>query len=80
MPRKRRTQYDDSAAAAKFAKSELGVKEKSEGLHDDSVITSTIMTVNPAQVRLKQREAKDRIVGFRADQTVAAIRKAIGTR
>jgi creatinine amidohydrolase/Fe(II)-dependent formamide hydrolase-like protein len=93
-------EYYDYAAAAKFAESELGVKEKSEGLHDDYVITSTIMTVDPAQVRLKQREAKGkasingvsitpasraiehgkRIVDFRADQTVAAIRKAIGTR
>jgi creatinine amidohydrolase len=51
-------EFYDYAAAAKFAESELGVKQGNEGIHDDYVITSIIMTVDPTQVRLKQREAK----------------------
>lgn len=51
-------EFYDYAAAKKFAEAELGIKEVSEGIHDDYIITSIIMTVDPAQVRLKQREAK----------------------
>jgi creatinine amidohydrolase/Fe(II)-dependent formamide hydrolase-like protein len=92
-------EFYDYASAKKFAEAELGIKEKNEGLHDDYIITSIIMTVDPTQVRLAQREAKGkasingvsitpasrtiehgkRLVDFRADQTVAAIRRAIGS-
>ena len=51
-------EFYDYAAAKKFAETELGIKEVPEGIHDDYIITSIIMTVDPAQVRLKQREAK----------------------
>ena len=50
-------EFYDYASATKFAEVELGVKQTNEGIHDDYVITSIIMTVDPAQVRLKQREA-----------------------
>src|SRR5688572_2585392 len=51
-------EFYDYAGAKKFAEAELGIKEEPEGIHDDYIITSIIMTVDPAQVRLKQREAK----------------------
>jgi len=51
-------EFYDYASAKKFAEAELGIKEEPEGIHDDYIITSIIMTVDPAQVRLKQREAK----------------------
>jgi creatinine amidohydrolase/Fe(II)-dependent formamide hydrolase-like protein len=51
-------EFYDYAAAKKFAEAELGIKEVPEGIHDDYIITSIIMTVDPTQVRLKQREAK----------------------
>jgi creatinine amidohydrolase/Fe(II)-dependent formamide hydrolase-like protein len=51
-------EFYDYAAAKKFAETELGIKEEPEGIHDDYIITSIIMTVDPTQVRLKQREAK----------------------
>ena len=77
----------------------MGIKQGNDGIHDDYVITSIIMTVDPNQVRLKQREAKGkasingvsitpaaktiehgrRLVNYRADQTVAAIKKALET-
>ena len=50
-------EFYDYAAATKFAETELGVKQGNEGIHDDYVITSIIMTVDQTQVRLKQREA-----------------------
>lgn len=39
---------------------EQGVRQKPEGLHDDFAITSQIMVVNPAAVRMKQRIAAGR--------------------
>jgi creatinine amidohydrolase len=51
-------EFYDYDAAAKYAEAELGIKQTSEGIHDDYVITAIIMTVDPVQVRLKQREAK----------------------
>lgn len=53
-------EFYDYASAKKFAEAELGIKEVPEGIHDDYIITSIIMTVDPTQVRLKQREAKGR--------------------
>jgi creatinine amidohydrolase/Fe(II)-dependent formamide hydrolase-like protein len=37
-----------------------GITEKSEGLHDDFVITAIMMTVDPVTVRMKQRIAADK--------------------
>lgn len=74
-----------------------GIKEVPEGIHDDFAITSIMMTVDPASVRMKQRIAANkfringvdlapaeksiawgkRVVDFRADATVQAIRKAL---
>ncbi len=91
-------EFYDYGSATKFAETELGITQTNEGIHDDYVITSIIMTVDPTQVRLKQREAAGkasingvsitpasrtiehgrRLIDFRATQTVAAIRKAIG--
>jgi creatinine amidohydrolase/Fe(II)-dependent formamide hydrolase-like protein len=93
-------EFYDYPGATKFAETQLGIKQGNEGLHDDYVITSIMMTVDPKQVRLAQREAKGkasingvsitpaskttehgkRIVDFRAEQTVAAIRKSIASR
>ena len=93
-------EFYDYPGATKFAEAELGIKQGNEGLHDDYVITSIMMTVDPKQVRLAQREAKGkasingvsitpasktiehgkRIVDFRAEQTVAAIRRSIAAR
>lgn len=75
-----------------------GVKEpKKEGIHDDYVITSIMMTVDPTTVRAAERQKAGkfsinglplapvektvamgkRIVEFRAESTVAAMRKAL---
>ncbi len=75
-----------------------GIKQLPEGIHDDFAITATMMTVDPATVRMKQRIAAKKfringvelapaeqtiawgkkIVDFRADATVKAIRQALG--
>ena len=90
-------EFYDYPAATKYAEAEMGIKQGNDGIHDDYVITSIIMTVDPSQVRLKQREAKGKasingvsitpaartiehgkqLVNYRADQTVAAIKKAL---
>jgi creatinine amidohydrolase len=89
-------EYYDYAAAAAFAEQTLGWKQTDEGHHDDPIISSIMMTVDPHSVRIRQRmaahkasingvslvpidkavEAGQRIVAYRADATVAAIRKA----
>lgn len=91
-------EYYDYAGAARFAEQALGWKQVDEGHHDDPVISSIMMTVDPETVRIRQRIAKNkasingiplapieqavaagkRIVDYRADVTVAAIRKALG--
>lgn len=91
-------EYYDYPGAAKWAEANLGWKQVDEGHHDDPVISSIMMTVDPDTVRIKQRIAKHkasinsiplapvdkaiaagkRIVDYRADVTVAAIKKAIG--
>lgn len=75
-----------------------GIKQVSEGIHDDFGITAIMMTVDPTSVRMKQRIAAKKfsingvelapaektiewgkkIVEYRADRTVQAIKKAMG--
>ena len=80
-----------------WMETELGITEPtSDGLHDDYVITSIMMTVDPATVRYDQRvaagkatinglsiepkgktiEVGQKLLAFRVDQTVKAIRAA----
>jgi creatinine amidohydrolase len=93
-------EYYDYPGAAKFAEQTLGWKQVDEGYHDDPVISSIMMTVDPETVRIRQRVAKKkasingipltpveqavaagkRIIDYRADVTVAAIRKAMGVK
>jgi creatinine amidohydrolase len=74
-----------------------GVPQTDEGIHDDFAITSQMMVIDPASVRLRQRIAKGKasingvdltpaeksiawgkkVVNYRAEITVAAIRKAL---
>jgi creatinine amidohydrolase len=76
---------------------EQGLVQSDDGLHDDFAITAIMMSVDPASVRAKQRQAAGkfringvdlapvektiawgrRIVDFRAEATVKAIRKAL---
>ena len=90
-------EYYDYPGAAAFAERTLGWKQVDEGHHDDPIISSIMMTVDPSTVRIEQRIAKNkasinaiplapvktavaagkRIVDYRADATVAAIRKAL---
>jgi creatinine amidohydrolase/Fe(II)-dependent formamide hydrolase-like protein len=89
-------EYYDYPGVTKYLESQ-GVKQVSEGIHDDFAISSIMMTVDPNTVRMKQRAARNKLtingvslappesielgrkaVAWRADMTVAAIRKAIG--
>jgi creatinine amidohydrolase len=90
-------EYYDYPGAKRFAEQKIGWKEIDEGHHDDPVISSIMMTVDPNTVRIKQRVAKNKasingislvpidkavaagkqIVDYRADVTVAAIKKAL---
>jgi creatinine amidohydrolase/Fe(II)-dependent formamide hydrolase-like protein len=90
-------EYYDYPNAAAFAERTLGWKQVDDGHHDDPIISSIMMTVDPSTVRIQQRIAKNkasingvplapvekavaagaRIVDYRADVTVAAIRKAL---
>jgi len=92
-------EYYTYAAAEKWAAENLGWKQVPEGHHDDPVISTIMMTVDPESVRIKERIAKNKatinsiplapvekavdagkkLVDFRAQVTVDAIRKAIGT-
>jgi creatinine amidohydrolase/Fe(II)-dependent formamide hydrolase-like protein len=89
-------EYYDYPGVKKWLE-EQGIKQVSEGIHDDFAITAIMMTVDPATVRFKQRAAAKKasingvplepadktiqwgkkIVDFRADVTVKAIRKAL---
>jgi creatinine amidohydrolase/Fe(II)-dependent formamide hydrolase-like protein len=51
--------YYDYPDVAKWLEKQ-GIKQKPEGLHDDFVITATMMTVDPKTVRMKQRIAADK--------------------
>lgn len=74
-----------------------GIRQQSEGLHDDFAITASMMAIDPASVRASQRIAANKfringielapsektvewgkkIISFRAEQTVKAIRTAM---
>lgn len=80
-----------------YLEQELGIKQVSEGIHDDFQITALMMAVDPITVRYDQRvkagkasingvdiTPKDRtieigrkLMDFRADQTVKAIKAAM---
>ncbi len=90
-------EYYTYEAASKWAEDNLGWKQVNEGHHDDPVISSIMMTVDPDTVRIKQRIAKNKasingialapvdkavaagrkLVDYRAQVTVDAIRKAL---
>ena len=90
-------EYYTYEAATKWAEEHLGWKQVNEGHHDDPVISSIMMTVDPDTVRIRQRIAKNRasingialapvdkavaagqrLVEYRAQVTVDAIRKAL---
>jgi hypothetical protein len=53
-------EYYDYPGVTKYLES-LGVKQVDEGIHDDFGISSIIMTVDPAAVRVKQRIAKNKL-------------------
>jgi creatinine amidohydrolase/Fe(II)-dependent formamide hydrolase-like protein len=53
-------EYYDYPGVTKYLES-LGVKQVPEGIHDDFGISSIIMTVDPAAVRMKQRQLKNRL-------------------
>eukprot|EP00913_Durusdinium_trenchii_P022845 g21449.t1 len=92
-------EYYDYGAVARFV-ADGGIKQVSEGLHDDFAMTAMMMSVDPASVRTKQRIAAGKfhingvdlaparktvewgrkIIAFRADATVRAIRKATASR
>lgn len=77
-----------------------GIKQVSEGIHDDFAITAIMMTVDPSTVRMKQRLAANKfringvdlapaektidwgkkIVDFRAEATVKAIKQALAKK
>ena len=89
-------EYYDTAPVTKWLEQQ-GIKQTPEGLHDDFAMTATMLSVDPASVRTKQRIAADKfringvelapaektaqwgkkIVAFRADSTVKAIRAAV---
>jgi creatinine amidohydrolase/Fe(II)-dependent formamide hydrolase-like protein len=89
-------EYYNYPAVTKWLE-EQGIKQASEGIHDDFAITAIMMTVDPTTVRMKQRLAAGKfringvelapaektiewgkkIVNFRAEATVKAIRAAI---
>lgn len=51
-------EYYDYAGATRFTEQALGWKQADEGHHDDAVISSIVMTVDPDAVRIRQRIAK----------------------
>ncbi len=89
-------EYYDYPGVTKWLESQ-GIKQTSEGIHDDFAITSIMMTVDPTTVRMKQRQAAGKfringvdlnppektiewgkkVVDFRAEATVKAIRAAV---
>lgn len=51
-------EYYDYAGATRFTEQALGWKQVDEGHHDDAVISSIVMTVDPDAVRIRQRIAR----------------------
>ena len=92
-------EYYDYPGLEKWLETE-GIKQVSEGLHDDYGISAIMMTVDPSTVRMKERMARGKFringvelapaektiamgkkaVEWRAEATVAAIRKALEPR
>jgi creatinine amidohydrolase len=90
-------EYYDFPAVQKWL-ADQGVKQTSEGLHDDFQMTAMMMAVDPASVRMKERIAAGKfhingvqlapaektiewgkkIIDYRAELTVKAIRAATG--
>jgi creatinine amidohydrolase/Fe(II)-dependent formamide hydrolase-like protein len=88
--------YYDYPAVTRWL-ADQGIKQVSEGIHDDFAITATMMAVDPTTVRMKQRIAAGKfringvdlmpaektiewgkkIIEFRADRTVKAIRASL---
>ncbi len=76
-----------------------GIKQTDEGLHDDYAMTAQLVAIDPASVRIKQRQAAGKmsingvsleplektaeigrkVIDYRAELTVAAIRKSRGS-
>jgi creatinine amidohydrolase len=78
-------EYYDYPGTYKWADQTFGWNEKVEGLHDDPIITTTMMTVNPDLVRIKERQAKGKasINGISLvpiDQAVAAGKRIVEHR
>jgi creatinine amidohydrolase len=78
-------EYYDYPGTYKWADQTFGWNEKVEGFHDDPIITTTMMTVNPDLVRIKERQAKGKasINGISlvpVDQAVAAGKRIVEHR
>jgi creatinine amidohydrolase/Fe(II)-dependent formamide hydrolase-like protein len=78
-------EYYTYEAASKWAEANLGWKQVQEGHHDDPVISSIMMTVDPNTVRIKQRMAKNKasinsIPLAPVDKAVAAGKKLVDYR
>jgi creatinine amidohydrolase/Fe(II)-dependent formamide hydrolase-like protein len=77
-------EFYDYPAVARWLEQQ-GIKQKSEGLHDDFAMTAQMMAVDPASVRMKQRIAagKFRINGVElapAEKTIEWGKKIIDHR
>jgi creatinine amidohydrolase/Fe(II)-dependent formamide hydrolase-like protein len=92
-------EYYDYPGVTKWLETQ-GIKQVSEGIHDDFAITSTMMVVDPTTVRMKQRIAAKKfkingvdldppektiewgkkVIDYRAEQTVKAIKKSLGEK
>lgn len=77
-------EYYDNAGVNQWLKSQ-GIVQKNEGHHDDFAVTATMMTIDPATVRMKQRIASDkfRINGIElapAEKTIEWGRKIVDLR
>ena len=78
-------EYYTYEAATTWAEQNLGWKQVSEGHHDDPVISSIMMVVDPDTVRIRQRIAKNKasingIALAPVDEAVAAGRKLVEYR
>ena len=76
-------EYYDYPGATKYMES-LGVKQIDEGIHDDFVISSIIMTVDPNAVRMKQRAEKGKLsingVSLQPPKSIEMGKKAVEYR
>jgi creatinine amidohydrolase/Fe(II)-dependent formamide hydrolase-like protein len=90
------SEYYDYPAVTRWLEQQ-GIKQVPQGIHDDFAITATMMTVDPATVRMKERIAAKqfringvdlapaaetiawgrKIVDYRAEATVVAIRRSL---